>query len=147
MFKPITKKFNLQIFISYFGILPIFIINLDIHIFNIFSLNLFKNFLIFYTLLIFSFIGAMRWNFDKNSNSLNILYGFIPSLISTILIFLNILNYNKDLILIVILFFLFTQVVCDYLLTNNNFSIFYFYYVRLPITIIVLLNIIYFIVV
>ena len=113
MFISILKNINLQIIISYFGVIPFFFVFLDLYIFELFSINFLKDFLIYYILIIFSFIGAMRWNFSLNSNFAKTLYGFLPSLISTIIIIYNLLSYSKSLIFIAIFFFLTLQLIFD----------------------------------
>ena len=148
MFISILKNINLQIIISYFGVFPFFFIFLDLYIFELFSINLLKDFLIYYILIIFSFIGAMRWNFSLNFNFVKTLYGFLPSLISTIIIIYNLLSYSKSLIFIAIFFFLTLQLIFDFIIYKSSKSERNFFFgVRLPVTLIVLINIIYIILV
>ena len=89
----INKYLNTQYFISYLGVLPYIFVFIDINISKFFPHVFLKDFIFFYSLIIFIFIGAMRWSFQINLNPLNIFYGFLPSLFSTILIFLYLLNY------------------------------------------------------
>lgn len=140
----ISKKFNLKFFISYLGILPFFFILLDFHITSLFIKDLLKEFAILYILIIFSFIGAMRWSFNENTNSLNILYGFFPSFLSTILISLYLLNYNKDKIFLIIFILFFFQLIGDYFFIKKNINEkIFFFKVRLPVTLFILINIFY----
>ena len=147
MYTVILKRFNIKVFISYLGIFPFVFSLLDLYLLNIFSVIFLKNFLIFYILIIFSFIGAMRWSFDENVSILKILYGFFPSLISTILVFFNLLDINKSFIYLVIIFFLTLQLICDFLYITTVQEKKYFFNARLPITIIILFNLSYWIVV
>lgn len=141
----VNKNFNLQYIISYLGILPFIYISIDIFFFNIFALFFLKDFIIYYSLIIFTFIGAMRWSFYQISDPLNILYGFLPSFISTFLILFNLLNYNKNLLLLYIFLFFILQLIGDVIFNkqNNSFENIFFIKVRLPATSIILINIFY----
>ena len=105
MFNLIKTKLNLQILISYFGTIPFICVLTDIFLFNIFDVALLKDFIFFYILLIFTFIGAKHWNFIDKSNNFKILFGFLPSLLSTFLIIFNLLDYNINFIFIILIFF------------------------------------------
>ena len=86
----------------------------------------------------------MRWNFYKNSNTLRILYGFIPSLISTFLIMFKLLNFNLLLGFLLINLCLILQLFCDFIFCKkNDVEKHFFYTVRLPVTLILVLNIFY----
>ena len=138
------REVNIKLFISYIGILPFFITLLDLIFLNFFPFHLLKDFIFFYTLIIFTFIGAMRWNFYKNSNTLRILYGFIPSLISTFLIMFKLLNFNLLLGFLLINLCLILQLFCDFIFCKkNDVEKHFFYTVRLPVTLILVLNIFY----
>ena len=69
-------KDKFQIFLSYLGLLPFIYILLDIQFFQLFSLILLKDLSIYYSLIIITFIGAMRWSFRNDSKLYEILYGF-----------------------------------------------------------------------
>ena len=140
------KKINLKILISYLGIIPFLFMIFDYKILNFFSLQILNDFIAFYSLIIFSFIGALHWNYKYQSNSIIVLYGFLPSLISTILIFFILLGFDETIIFILILILLIIQLILDFLIYRSE-DIFntFFYSVRLPITIIISLNIFYFI--
>ena len=142
----INKYLNTQYFISYLGVLPYIFVFIDINISKFFPHVFLKDFIFFYSLIIFIFIGAMRWSFQINLNPLNIFYGFLPSLFSTILIFLYLLNYN--LLFIFLFFFYLLQLFIDYKMCKKNYNEReFFIFVRLPVTIIILLNIFYLILV
>ena len=142
--QKLIKKYNLQLSISYLGILPFIFVLVDHHIIKLFSLHFLKDFIIFYTLIIFTFIGAMRWDFDANSNYLNIIYGFCPSLISFFFIICNLLQFNKDLILSLILICLILQLIFDFIFYKiDHMEFFFYFYVRLPVTIMISLIFLY----
>tara|TARA_X000000368_G_C23014630_1_gene705097 strand:+ start:187 stop:633 length:447 start_codon:yes stop_codon:yes gene_type:complete len=144
MFISSNKNFNSQAFLSYLGILPFIYVLIDIHIINIFFINILKDFIIFYSLLIFTFIGAMRWSFNNYSNMWVILYGFLPSLISTILIIIFLIKNNQNTILFFIFLLLIIQMFVDFLISKKNYEEKHlFLIVRLPLTIIITLNIFY----
>lgn len=136
--------FDLQFLISYLGICPFIYVLLDIIFLNIFSIELLKNFIIFYTFIIISFIGAMRWEYKKNSDLLSIFYGFVPSLFSTILIILNLLDFNKNLIFLFLFIFLNLQLLIDFIFYKKDANeAFFFLNIRIPLTTIIILIIFY----
>ena len=138
------KHINFQVLISYFGISPFIIILLDIHLFNMFLISLLKEFIFFYTLLIFTFIGAMRWDLNGKSNNYEILLGFIPSLLSTFLIFIYLLGFNRDIIFLFLFAFISLQLLVDFIFSKYNYyETPFFFKVRLPVTLIILLNLFY----
>ena len=144
----IKKILNLQSIISYLGILPIVLVIIDFNMLHFFPKSFLDDFIIFYTLLLFSFIGSMRWNFNQQQNIFYILYGFIPSLISTVLIFLNLLKFDKNLLFLFIFLSLFLQLIGDlliyrYILKDKEFI----FFIRVPVTFLVLASLIYLIVV
>lgn len=127
--------FDLRIFLSYLGIIPFIFILLDLHLLNLFSNIFIKDFIILYTLLISSFIGAMRWDFSCKANSKKIFYGFLPSLYSSVFIFLYLLNFNKKLIIIIIITFLFLQLILDFFISlKNKDEKKFLFKVRIPLT-------------
>lgn len=130
------KKVNLQYLLSYLGIFPIVIIVFDDLFFKKIPISISSEFLIYYILIIFVFIGAMNWNLKKELSTLIIFYGFFPSLIAFFLITLNLLILNKNIILITIIFFLVLQLVLDFIIIykENKKP---FFLLRFPLTILI----------
>jgi hypothetical protein len=140
--------FKLENIISYFGILPFFFIVIDLRLFGLITLNFIIDFSIFYSLIIFSFIGAMRWKFFYIQEKIIILYGFAPSIFSTILIILNLLEFDKRIILIMIIFLLTLQFFIDYIICKfHKIENLFFNYIRVPCTLCIVFSIIYIILV
>ena len=138
------KKLDLQVIISYLGLFPIFLISLDLFQFNIFDEFFLKKFSILYFLVIFSFIGAMRWSFDGKIYTLQIIYGFFPSLLSTAIIFLILSDFNHNYLLVIICFFFNAQLIGDYIFCSlRTYEYNFLIKVRLPITMLINLNIFY----
>ena len=134
----LTTKFNFQVFISYLGIFPFFLVLIDVLIFNLFNKNVLKDFIFFYTLLIFVFIGAIRWDLVKILNIRQIIFGFLPSLFSTFLILFYLINHNTRLLFIMLIFLLNIQLFGDFLsYKSNRLEKFFFFQTRLPITVII----------
>ena len=88
------KKINFQFLLSYLGLLPFSVILFDKFFFKLLDYNIVNDFSIFYSIIIFVFIGAINWNLKKNISILIVLLGFIPSLVS-VLIILMFLYYGK----------------------------------------------------
>jgi len=133
------KYFNYHIIFSYLGLVPFILAIFDIHFFNIFYLNIIKDFIIYYNLLIFTFIGAMRWSFKNNQDFIEILCGFIPSLLSTIILILNLIKFNQSFIFFIICLLLFIQLLIDFSINENKNKEFFFYRIRAPLTLVMII--------
>jgi len=105
-----SNRINLQILISYLGLLSFIIIILDKFFFNLFNLYILRYFSVFYSVIIFVFIGALNWNLGKNISFMQVLIGFFPSLFSVFIIVLYLGSY--DVFFFIIIFFL-SQLVLD----------------------------------
>ena len=82
--------------------------------------------------------------FDKYSNTLTILHGFIPSLISTFLIIFKLLNFNFIFVFFLIIIGLILQLFCDFILHKKNIiEVYFFYKVRLPVTLALIISVVY----
>ena len=104
------KKINFQFLLSYFGLFPFLIILLDRFFFKFFDHNIVNDFVIFYSIIIFVFIGAINWNLKKNISLLIILIGFSPSF-SSVLIIILFLNSYEVINYLIILFII--QLIAD----------------------------------
>ena len=133
-----NKELNLQYLLSYLGILPLLFIILDKFFFHKIEDNILTNFSIYYSLMIFVFIGATNWNLEDNISVKKTLHGFFPSIFALILIILHLYSYN---IFILIIFFLMLQLFLDFLLVyKRKKNEFIFYKLRAPLTIMLILS-------
>ena len=127
-------NFLIQCLISYLGLLPYFYLLIDLYFIEMLSPEIIYNIMLYNTLIIFTFIGAINWDFKKN-NIIYTIYGFIPSLIAFFIMVLNVLNYEKYFLFSAIIIFLLLQLFIDYLLyLNNKISSSVIYYLRIPVT-------------
>ena len=127
-------NFLIQCLISYLGLLPYFYLLIDLYFIEMLSPEIIHDIMLYNTLIIFTFIGAINWDFKKN-NIIYTIYGFIPSLIAFFIMVLNVLNYEKYFLFSVIIIFLLLQLFIDYLLyLNNKISSSIIYYLRIPVT-------------
>jgi hypothetical protein len=129
------KKINLQFVFSYLGLLPFLIILLDNFFFKILNANIVKDFLIFYSIIIFVFIGAVNWNLKKNISLIIVFIGFMPSLASVLIIVMFLYSYQVINYLI-ILFII--QLILDNFIYKKKNDRPIFYKLRIPLTIIIL---------
>ena len=88
------KKINIQFVLSYLGLFPFLIILLNNFFFNILNINIVKDFSIFYSIIIFVFIGAINWNLKKNVPIIIVLIGFMPSLFSVLILIMFLNSYE-----------------------------------------------------
>ena len=127
-------NFLIQCLISYLGLLPYFYLLIDLYFIEMLSPEIIHDIMLYNTLIIFTFIGAINWDFKKN-NIIYTIYGFIPSLIAFFIMVLNVLNYEKYFLFLAIIIFLLLQLFIDYLLyLNNKISSSVIYYLRIPVT-------------
>lgn len=127
-------NFVIQCLISYLGLLPYFYLLIDLYFIEMLSPEIIYDIMLYNTLIIFTFIGAINWDFKKN-NIIYTIYGFIPSLIAFFIMVLNVLNYEKYFLFSAIIIFLLLQLFIDYLLyLNNKISSSVIYYLRIPVT-------------
>ena len=125
---------NIKYVISYSGLIPFFYLIIDGYFLGYLNLIFINDLAIFMACIIFTFIGAYNWDFKKDNIYLEV-YGFLPSLFSMIVLFLNLIEYNQVLIfnLLIILFLI--QLSIDLFLSlKNYFPIDYFIKLRIPIT-------------
>ena len=134
------KKINLQFVLSYIGLFPFLIILLDNFFFKILNANIVKDFLIFYSIIIFVFIGAVNWNLKQNISLIIIFIGFMPSL-SSVLIIIMFLNSYEIINYLIVLFII--QLISDGYIYRKKNNRFVFYKLRIPLTLIIIFSLIF----
>ena len=109
-----TRYLNFKYILSYLGVVPLLIIIID----NLFINNISKiielDFIIFYLLIIFVFIGASNWDLNKSVSNHLVIYGFLPSLFASFVIIFNLYLFNKSYIIILVLLLIWFQLISDY---------------------------------
>ena len=133
------KKINLQFLLSYLGIFPFIVILFDKFFFKLLNFNIVNDFSIFYSIIIFVFIGAINWNLKKNISILTILIGFMPSLASVLIIVMFL--YSYEVINYLIILFIIQLIFDNFIYIEQNSRII-FYQLRIPLTFIVILYLI-----
>jgi len=133
------KKINLQFLLSYLGLSPFLVILFDKFFLKLLDFNIVNDFSIFYSIIIFVFIGAINWNLKKNISILTILIGFMPSLASVLIILMFLYSYEV-IIYLIILFII--QLILDNFIYKEQNSRYVFYQLRIPLTFIVILYLI-----
>ena len=129
------KKINLQLLISYLGLLPFLIIIADKLFLKYFNPILVKDFSVIYSLIIFVFIGAVNWNLKKNISLLIVLIGFMPSFASILIIVMFL--YSYDVINYLIILFIIQLILDNFIYREKNYRSI-FYKLRIPLTSIIL---------
>ena len=129
------EKINLQFVLSYLGLFPFLIILFDKFFFKFLNYNIVNDFSIFYSIIIFVFIGAINWNLKKNISILTVLIGFMPSLASVLIIIMFL--YSYEVINILIILFIIQLILDNFIYMEKN-SRFVFYKLRIPLTFIVI---------
>ena len=129
------KKINFQFVLSYLGLFPFFVVLLDHFFFEILDFNIVNDFLIFYSIIIFVFIGAVNWNLKKNISPIIVFIGFMPSLASVVIIVMFL--YSYEVINYLIILFIFQLILDNFIYTEKN-DRHIFYKLRIPLTITIL---------
>ncbi len=125
---------NVKYLVSYAGLVPFFYLLLDGYFFEYLETNFILDISILMACIIFTFIGAYNWDFKKD-NMLLELYGFLPSLISMVILLLNLVSFDKiDLINILILFFLVQLFIDLFFSLRDIFPMRYYIRLRIPVT-------------
>ena len=133
------NNIKLQSYIAYIGIIPALTVIFDLHFIGTLNEEIIRNFMIYYTIIIFTFIGAMIWDINVNGSMLITLYGTIPSLISFVLIVMNLIGFNYITIIQILITSLLLQLFFDsfvYLKSNVAGLRDFYYFVRFPVTLI-----------
>ena len=133
------KKINFQFLLSYLGLFPFLVILFDKFFFKLLDYNIVNDFSIFYSIIIFVFIGAINWNLKKNISILIVLLGFIPSLVSVLIILMFL--YSYQVINYLIILFIIQLIFDSFIFIEKNSRII-FYQLRIPLTFIVILYLI-----
>lgn len=133
------KKINFQFLLSYLGLFPFLLILFDKFFFKLLNFNIVNDFSIFYSIIIFVFIGAINWNLKKNISILTILIGFMPSLASVLIILMFL--YSYEVINYLIILFIIQLILDNFIYIEKN-SRYVFYQLRIPLTFIVILYLI-----
>ncbi len=131
------KNINLQFLISYLGIVPFLIAIADKFFFQYLNTNIVDDFIIIYSLIIFVFIGAINWDLKKIMPVKLVILGFLPSLISVILLCMHLMLYEVNLIVIT---FIILQLLIDNFFYKEKFEKEIYFKLRLPLTILIVLS-------
>ena len=125
---------NLKYIVSYSGLVPFFYLVVDGYFFEFLDINFILDIAIYMACIIFTFIGAYNWDF-KNNNFYLELYGFLPSLISMIIIIFNMLGYSKVFLINSVVIAFLAQLIVDLFITMKQiFPTAYYLKLRIPIT-------------
>ena len=131
---------NIKYLVSYLGLLPFIYLNIDAYYIDLLDINFIQNLAILMSCIIFTFIGAYNWDFRVEFNLLEF-YGFVPSLLSMIILTMNILDVNKYYLISAMILFLLTQLLIDIFLSLRDiFPLKYLIKLRVPITLILSTN-------
>ena len=129
---------NLQYIISYFGLIPYIYLLIDKYLFLKIEEEILYNFILHYTLIISVFIGSINWNLQSKVPNHLIIYGFIPTVYSLILIILNLYSYNIKILFLLSIILLISQLFFDFILIFANLkNKKVFYFLRLPLTVLI----------
>ena len=134
------KKINIQFVLSYLGLFPFLIILLNNFFFNILNINIVKDFSIFYSIIIFVFIGAINWNLKKNVPIIIVLIGFIPSFFSVLILIMFLNSY--EVINYLIFLFIIQLIVDSFIYREKNYR-FIFFQLRIPLTLTIIISLIF----
>ena len=128
----------MQYIISYLGLIPYIYLLIDKYILLRIEEEILLNFILYYTLIISVFIGSINWNLQKKIPNHLIIYGFIPTVYSLILIILNLYSYNIKILFLLSVILLIAQLFFDFILIFANLkNKKVFYFLRLPLTILI----------
>ena len=133
------NNIKLQSYIAYIGLIPALTVIFDLHFIGTLNEEIIRNFMIYYTIIIFTFIGAMIWDINIKGSMLITLYGTIPSLVSFVLIVMNLIGFNYITIVQILVASLLLQLFFDsfvYLKSNVAGLRDFYYFVRFPVTLI-----------
>ena len=125
---------NVKYLVSYLGLLPFLCLIIDGYYLELLDVDFIWDLSLLMSCIIFTFIGAYNWNFVIDRPWLEF-YGFLPSLISMIILTLSLLGISKIILLMVVIVFLVTQLFFDLILSLKDiFPMRYFMTLRIPVT-------------
>ena len=125
---------NVKYIVSYLGLVPFFFLIIDGYFLGMLDKDFITTISITMACIIFTFIGAYNWDF-KNDDILLEIYGFMPSLLSMIILILNIFKFNPNNLILFLIVFLLMQLLIDFYRTLKlSFPMRYFLKLRLPVT-------------
>ena len=131
---------NIKYIVSYLGLIPFIFLSIDGYFIALLEVQLIQNLAIIMSCIIFTFIGAYNWNFKVDFNLLEF-YGFIPSLLSMIILTVNIFDSSKYYLFNAMILFLFIQLLIDMFLSLKDiFPMKYLITLRVPVTLILTAN-------
>ena len=117
---------NIKYLVSYLGLLPFIYLNIDAYYIELLDINFIQNLAILMSCIIFTFLEF---------------YGFVPSLLSMIILTMNILDVSKYYLISAMILFLLTQLLIDIFLSLRDiFPLKYLITLRVPITLILSTN-------
>ena len=125
---------NIKYLISYSGLVPFIYLIIDLYFLGYLNTEFVNDIAIYMSCIIYTFIGAYNWDFNKNNIFLE-LHGFLPSLLSMIILLLNLFEFNQVSILSTIILLLLIQLIIDlYVTLKGYFPMEYYIKLRIPVT-------------
>ena len=85
---------NIKYLISYSGLVPFIYLIIDLYFLGHLNTEFVNDIAIYMSCIIYTFIGAYNWDFNKNNIFLE-LHGFLPSLLSMLILLLNLFEFNQ----------------------------------------------------
>ena len=131
-----NKNLDLRYIFSYLGTLPYLILLIDKTFFNQIQINIINDFYIYYSLIIFVFIGAMNWSINDDTPNFLIVYGFSPSIIAVVIIYLQLYSFDYLNIIFFLITSIISQLILDfYLIYSQSKQKSFFVKLRIPLSV------------
>ena len=129
-----------QAIIAYLGLLPPLYALLDLFILQDIKTEILLDFMVYYTLIIFTFVGAINWKISDSGSLVLTLYGAIPSLISFLIVIGVLMDFSYFQISLYLVISLILQLFFDFIIYLRGVTPkFYISYIRIPVTIVLCL--------
>ena len=106
----------IQAIIAYLGLIPPLYALTDLYFLGDIKPDLVLDFIIYYTLIIFTFVGAVNWKISKDGSIAMTLYGALPSLFSFLIILALLTDISYYLVSNFLIICLIIQLLFDYLI-------------------------------